>query len=123
MDNRMAGTVVGHLYLSLYKWPRLWVDSRQTVGRIQTGRPGFYVRCHQIPSEYTRSGVAIYRKEVQPVSGSGNLHSFPLGRTRQQQVALLEVCLEKMVCYCVKKGCVGLCILRRSDMTIYDSSV
>ncbi|GFS84168.1 hypothetical protein TNCV_2365361 [Trichonephila clavipes] len=34
-------------------------------------------------------GVAIYRVEVQPVSGSGNFHSFPLGRTRQQQHQIL----------------------------------
>ncbi|GFW76179.1 hypothetical protein TNCV_2979891 [Trichonephila clavipes] len=44
-------------------------------------------------------GVAIYHKEVQAFSGSGNFHSYPTGRTQQQQPLLYSeiLCLHKLL--------------------------
>ncbi|GFY28619.1 hypothetical protein TNCV_4150501 [Trichonephila clavipes] len=45
---------------------------------------GEYFRPLQFPAlivEVEIGGVTIYRKEVQPVSSSGNFHSFPSGST------------------------------------------
>ncbi|GFY27918.1 hypothetical protein TNCV_4562721 [Trichonephila clavipes] len=42
-------------------------------------------RCRQLFLTVCKGGVAIYRKEVQSVSGTGNFRFFPTESTRQQQ--------------------------------------
>ncbi|GFT58372.1 hypothetical protein TNCV_2118751 [Trichonephila clavipes] len=65
----------------------LWVVAAETMGAgIWRIGPSPAVPC--LNGGGGNGGVAIYRKEVQHVSGSGHFHSFPSGRTRQQQHVL-----------------------------------
>ncbi|GFS78724.1 hypothetical protein TNCV_3148921 [Trichonephila clavipes] len=59
----------------------LWTVAAETTVQVV----GEYFQFHALIGEVEIGGVAIYRVEVQPVSGSGNVHSFPSGRTQQLQ--------------------------------------
>ncbi|GFY13184.1 hypothetical protein TNCV_364311 [Trichonephila clavipes] len=67
---------------SLNQWVQKSCGWSQQKPRVQG--PGEYFPPLQFYAQIVKvkiGGVVIYRKEVQPVSGSGNFHSFPSGRT------------------------------------------
>ncbi|GFV49710.1 hypothetical protein TNCV_1130871 [Trichonephila clavipes] len=63
----------------------LWAKSR-----VQgTGEYFLLLQTHGKIVEVEIGDVVIYCVKVQRISGSGNFHSFPLGRTQQRQVGFL----------------------------------
>ncbi|GFU54210.1 hypothetical protein TNCV_3618671 [Trichonephila clavipes] len=53
---------------------------------------------HAYIVEIEIGGVTIYRKKVQPVADYRNIHSFPTGRTRQQEELIVNAKTALILC-------------------------
>ncbi|GFX94149.1 hypothetical protein TNCV_4291941 [Trichonephila clavipes] len=67
----------------LNQWVRKSCGWSQQKPRLMGAEEYFPLKFYALIVEVEICGITIYRVEVQSVSGSGNFHSFPLGRRTQ----------------------------------------